>query len=104
MVMGSCVYHVAHQGLGQWFKQVGQNVEMTNYTQALYDARELAMERMQAEAVSLNAQGIVGAQINERNHGWGSHVIEFFAVGTAVTPISVDHQVPPPALSLLLND
>ena len=104
MVMGNCVYHVAHQGLGQWFRQVGQNVEMANYTQALYDARELAMERMQAEAVSLNAQGIVGAQINERSHGWGSHVIEFFAVGTAVIPISVDHQVPPPSLSLLLND
>src|SRR5438876_4940689 len=69
MVMGNCVYHVAHQSLGQWMKQVGQNVEMANYTQALYDARELAMERMQAEAMSLNAQGIVGAQINENSHG-----------------------------------
>lgn len=104
MVMGSCVYHVAQQGLGQWMRQMGQNVEMTNYTQALYDARELAMERMQAEAVSLNAQGIVGTQINERSHGWGSHVIEFFAVGTAVITITPDHQVPPPALTLLLND
>src|SRR5579863_1794050 len=104
MVMGNCVYHVARQGMGQWLKQVGQNVEMTNYTQALYDARELAMERMQAEASSLKAQGVVGAQIHERNHGWGSHVIEFFAVGTAVIPISDDHEVPAPALSLLLND
>ena len=104
MVMGSCVYHVAQQGLGQWMRQMGQNVEMANYTQALYDARELAMERMQAEAVSLNAQGIVGTQINERSHGWGSHVIEFFAVGTAVIPITADHEVPPPALTLLLND
>lgn len=104
MVMGSCVYHVAQQGLGQWMRQMGQNVEMANYTQALYDARELAMERMQDEAVSLNAQGIVGTQINERSHGWGSHVIEFFAVGTAVIPITPDHQVPPPALTLLLND
>jgi uncharacterized protein YbjQ (UPF0145 family) len=104
MVMGSCVYHVAQQGIGQWMRQMGQNVEMANYTQALYDARELAMERMQAEAVSLNAQGIVGTQINERSHGWGSHVIEFFAVGTAVIPITADHQVPPPALTLLLND
>src|SRR5438128_10875520 len=60
MCMGNCVYHVAHQGMGQWFKQVGQNVEMTNYTQALYDARELAMERMQAEAISLGAHGVVG--------------------------------------------
>jgi uncharacterized protein YbjQ (UPF0145 family) len=104
MVMGSCVYHVAQQGIGQWMRQMGQNVEMTNYTQALYDARELAMERMQAEAVSLKAEGIVGTQINERSHGWGSHVIEFFAVGTAVIPITADHQVPPPALTLLLND
>lgn len=104
MVMGSCVYHVAQQGIGQWMRQMGQNVEMSNYTQALYDARELAMERMQAEAVSLNAEGIVGTQINERSHGWGSHVIEFFAVGTAVIPITPDHEVPPPALTLLLND
>ena len=104
MVMGNCVYHVARQGVGQWFKQVGQNVEMTNYTQALYDARELAMERMQAEAISLGAQGVVGAQIHERSHGWGSHVIEFFAVGTAVISISDTHEVPAPALSLLLND
>lgn len=104
MVMGNCVYHVAHQGIGQWMKQVGQNVEMANYTQALYDARELAMERMQAEATSLNAQGIVGAQIHERSHGWGSHVIEYFAIGTAVVAIAADHEVPPPALTLLLND
>jgi uncharacterized protein YbjQ (UPF0145 family) len=104
MVMGNCVYHVAHQGMGQWFKQVGQNVEMTNYTQALYDARELAMERMQAEAISLGAQGVVGTQISERSHGWGSHVIEFFAVGTAVISISDTHEIPTPALTLLLND
>jgi uncharacterized protein YbjQ (UPF0145 family) len=104
MVMGNCVYHVAHQGIGQWFNQVGRNVEMTNYTQALYDARELAMERMQSEAMSLNAQGVVGAQIIERSHGWGSHVIEFFAVGTAVISVADRHEIPAPSLSLLLND
>ncbi len=104
MVMGNCVYHVAHQGMGQWFNQVGRNVEMTNYTQALYDARELAMERMQSEAIGLKAQGVVGAQIVERSHGWGSHVIEFFAVGTAVISISDTHEVPAPTLTLLLNE
>ncbi|HLI70581.1 MAG TPA: heavy metal-binding domain-containing protein [Ktedonobacteraceae bacterium] len=104
MVMGNCVYHISRQGLGQWLNRMGRNVEMTNYTQGLYDARELAMERMQNEATSLQAEGVVGAQIVERNHGWGSHVIEFFAVGTAVISISQDHQIPAPALSLLLND
>ena len=87
LVLGNCVYHVAHQGMLAWLKQIGRNVEMPNYTQALYDARELAMERMQGEADELRAEGIVGARIVERSHGWGSHVIEFFAIGTAV----VDH-------------
>jgi uncharacterized protein YbjQ (UPF0145 family) len=103
MVMGSCVYHVAYQGLGQWMRTVGRNTEMTNYTQGLYDARELAMERMQAEAENLGADGITGTQIKESSHGWDSHVIEFFAVGTAVIAISQDHQITPPQLVLSLN-
>ena len=85
MVMGSCVYHVAHQSLRQSMRNMGQNVELANYTQALYDARELAMERMQAEALEAKAEGIVGVDLHERSHGWGSHVIEFFAIGTAIT-------------------
>ena len=44
---------------------------MPNFTQALYEARELAMERMQTEADELQAGGLVGAQIIERSHGWG---------------------------------
>ena len=87
LVMGSCVYHVAHRGMLQSLAQVGRNVELPNFTQALYDARELAMSRMQAEAEALAAEGIVGVQLHERNHGWGSHVIEFFAIGTAIVPI-----------------
>lgn len=104
MVMGSCVYHVAHQSLGQWMRQVGQNVEMPNFTQALYDARELAMERMQAEAANIAAQGVVGMRVQERSHGWGSHIIEFFAIGNAVVPISEEHTVQPPAMTLSMND
>jgi uncharacterized protein YbjQ (UPF0145 family) len=84
-------------------RKVGQNVEMENYTQALYDARELAMERMQAEAAALEAEGIVGVQLHERSHGWGSHVIEFFAVGTAVIPTSDDHSIAPPTMVLPLS-
>jgi uncharacterized protein YbjQ (UPF0145 family) len=85
LVMGSCVYHVAHRGMFQSLKQYGQNVELTNFTQALYEARELAMERMTREAEDLNASGVVAVRLEERSHGWGSHVIEFFAVGTAIT-------------------
>jgi hypothetical protein len=31
-------------------------------------------------------------------------VIEYFAVGTAVTPITDDHTIPPPSFVLTLND
>jgi uncharacterized protein YbjQ (UPF0145 family) len=103
MVMGNCVYHVGRQGLLQSLRQVGRNVEMPNYTQALYEARELAMERMQTEADQLQAGGIVGARIVERSHGWGSHVIEFFAIGTAVVATSTEHEVDQPMLVLPLS-
>jgi uncharacterized protein YbjQ (UPF0145 family) len=103
LVMGNCVYHVARQGMLASLKQVGRNLEMPNFTQALYEARELAMERMQREADELQSEGIVGARIIERSHGWGSHVIEFFALGTAVVSTSSDHQIEKPALVLPLQ-
>jgi uncharacterized protein YbjQ (UPF0145 family) len=103
LVMGNCVYHVGRQGMLASLKQVGRNVEMPNYTQALYEARELAMERMQNEADELQAGGIVGARIVERSHGWGSHVIEFFAIGTGVVATSEDHEIEKPAMVLPLT-
>jgi uncharacterized protein YbjQ (UPF0145 family) len=103
LVMGNCVYHVARQGMLASLRQMGRNVEMPNFTQALYQARELSMERMQSEADQLQAGGIVGARIVERSHGWGSHVIEFFAIGTAVVPTSSEHEIDKPALMLPLT-
>jgi len=102
-VMGNCVYHVGYQGVKAWFSQIGQNVEMPTYTQAIYDARELSLARMQAEAEQLQADGIVGASIKENSHGWGSHVIEYFAVGTSIIATRADHTIPTPSLVLPLN-
>ena len=103
LVIGNCVYHVAHQSMRQAMRQARQNVEMENFTQALYEARELAMGRMQTEADSLQAEGIVGARIIERSHGWGSHVIEFFAIGTAVVSTSDEHEIEKPTMVLPLT-
>src|ERR1700753_3543412 len=96
MVMGSCVYHIAHQRLSGKIANIGRNVELEQFTQALYDARELAMSRMQAEAEELKAEGIVGVQLREGSHGWGSHVIEFFAVGTAIVPYDEETKIEAP--------
>jgi uncharacterized protein YbjQ (UPF0145 family) len=62
------------------------------------------MERMQAEAEQAKAEGIVGVQIQEKSHGWGSHIIEFFSVGTAVVPTRADHEIARPSMVLTLED
>ncbi|MFD0357905.1 heavy metal-binding domain-containing protein [Streptomyces sp. NPDC127110] len=104
LVMGSCVYHVAHQRLVQALGNTGRNVEIEPFTQALYDARELAMSRMQAEGRALEAEGIVAVRLGQHAHRWGSHTTEFFAVGTAVRPLREDHVIDRPTLVLGLDD
>src|ERR1700733_10298071 len=104
MVMGSCVYHVGRRGPLRTLAQTGRNVELPNFTQALYEARELAMKRMQTEAQELDARGIVGVSLTEKSHGWGSHVIEFFARGTAVVRTEGSPGIEPPVPVLDLND
>jgi uncharacterized protein YbjQ (UPF0145 family) len=104
MVMGSCVYHIAHLRFWQAVGNIGQNVEVPQFTEALYDARELAMSRMQAEAESLKAEGIVGVQLLSLPHRWGGHTTEFFAIGTAIRPLRADHTIAKPQLVLPLVD
>jgi uncharacterized protein YbjQ (UPF0145 family) len=102
MVMGSCVYHVARRGPLASMGSIGQNMELTNFSVALYEAREIAMERMQLEASQAGAEGVVGADLHEGSHNWSSHVIEFFAIGTAVVPIPghESDDIPDPQLVL----
>jgi uncharacterized protein YbjQ (UPF0145 family) len=88
LVMGCCVFHIAHQSIRQSFRQVGQNVEVPQYTQAIYAARELAMARMQSEGERDGAAGIVGVRVEESNQVWGEHGVEFFAMGTGVHPVA----------------
>ena len=107
MVMGSCVYHVAHRGMLSGLGTVGRNVELENFTSAMYEAREIAVERMQAEASAAKAEGVVGVDIHEGSHGWQTHVIEFFAIGTAVLPLEQEiapEKIADPIMVLSVND
>jgi uncharacterized protein YbjQ (UPF0145 family) len=88
LVVGCCVYHVAHQSIRQAMKQLGQNVEIPLYTQAIYTARELAMKRMQDEGERAGSAGIVGVTVSQNNSVWGEYGVEFLAVGTAVRPVA----------------
>ena len=82
-VVGSSIYHIGLQ-IGRW----GQNQELQVLTQAMYNARELAMVRMQAEADHLGADGIVGVQLRMQTYVWGQDVLEFIATGTAVRALA----------------
>ena len=62
------------------------------------------MQRMQTEAKELGAEGIVGVSLSEKSHGWGSHVIEFFALGTAIVRTGERTEIEPPVPVLDLND
>jgi uncharacterized protein YbjQ (UPF0145 family) len=47
-----------------------QSCELLAYTHALYDARELAIERLQDEAEALGATAIVGVTVSEKHYSW----------------------------------
>src|ERR1035438_3890939 len=104
LAFGACVYHVAHQRLGASVGQQSQNVELGNYASALYEARELAMTRMQQEAQRVRAHGIVAMRIEQKSHMWGSHVIEFLAIGTSVKLVASEHRRIAPELAVRLDD
>src|SRR5580704_11356768 len=79
LVMGSSIYSISAQHLAQ-----AQPGEVVALTQSLYQSRELAMERMEAEADALGADGIVAMRLTVAVHAWGTNIIEFLAIGTAV--------------------
>jgi uncharacterized protein YbjQ (UPF0145 family) len=93
-VLGVCVYHIAHQSVMQSLRQAGQNQEMVIFTQGIYEARELALARMQAEAAQAGSSGIVGVSVEVNNHVWGEHATEFLATGTAIRRLGEEHRLP----------
>jgi uncharacterized protein YbjQ (UPF0145 family) len=121
-VMGNCVYYVRPEAL--YVPNDARNGELSPYTHCLYDARELAMERLQAEAEDVGATGIVGVEIEEKQHssfGFGNpmapgrfvggnaaklygETIEFFVFGTAVVPAATREPAPVPTMVIPAND
>jgi uncharacterized protein YbjQ (UPF0145 family) len=93
-VLGTCVYHIAHQSTLQSLRQAGSNQEMVVFTQGIYQARELALGRMQGEATRAGSSGIVGVSVAVHNHVWGEHATEFFATGTAIRQLDPAHHIP----------
>src|ERR1700680_2968647 len=79
LVIGSSIYHIGYQQ-SNW----KQSQEMNVLSQAMYEARELAMTRMEEEADQLQADGIVGVRLMIGRYDWGESMAQFIAMGSAL--------------------
>lgn len=88
----------------QWAAQQGQNTELPNLTEALYLAREGAMERMQRSGASMKAEGIVGVKLREGRASSGIRVMQFVAIGTGVHLREREHRTIAPVMVVPLDE
>jgi uncharacterized protein YbjQ (UPF0145 family) len=104
LAFGASFVYAPRRTAGTAMKQTRQNVELTNYTEAMYSARESAMEKMQHSALELGGQGVVQVKITEGPMSFARHAIGFTAWGTAVKLVSETHQFVQPQVVLPLDD
>ncbi len=104
LAFGSAFVYSSRRSAGAALRQSTQNVELTNYTQAMYAARESAMERMQHSALEAGGQGVVEVKITEGPVAFARHSIGFTTWGTAVKLVAESHQFVKPEVVLPLDD
>ena len=85
-------------------RQATQNVELTNFTEAMYAAREAAMGRMQGAARAVGGSGVVGVSVTEGPMRISGHAIRFLAWGTIVALHANQHRRVEPLVTLSVND
>jgi uncharacterized protein YbjQ (UPF0145 family) len=104
LAYGASFVYAPRRTAGTSLKQTRENVELTNFTEAMYSARELAMERMQQSAITMGGKGIVEVKVTEGPMGFARHAIGFAAWGTAVRLEAATHQYLRPQVVLPLDD
>ena len=65
LAFGASFVYAPRRSAGDAMKQTTQNVELTNYTEAMYSARESAMEKMQRSALDVGGEGVVEVKVTE---------------------------------------
>src|SRR6202040_3174522 len=104
LAFGASFVYAPRRSMGTAMKQTSQNVELTNFTEAMYAARESAMERMQSSALQYSAQGVVAVQVSEGPMEFARHAVGFTAWGTAVRASPGGHKYLQPRVSVSLDD
>jgi uncharacterized protein YbjQ (UPF0145 family) len=104
LASGASYVYAPRRTAGAVLKQTSQNVELTNFTEAMYAARETAMERMQAQALAMKGTGVVDVKVVEGPLPFAKHAIGFSAYGTVVHLVADQHRSMAPLLVLPLDD
>ena len=104
LAFGACFVYSPRRTAGTAMKQSTQNVELTNYTEAMYSARESAMEKMQESALEAGGEGVVEVKVTEGPMSFARHAVGFTAWGTAVKLVAEQHQFVQPEMILPLDD
>jgi len=92
LAAGASFVYAPRRSVGATMKQSGQNVELTNFTEAMYAAREAAMERMQTAALDLGGTGVVEVKVTEGPMEFARHAVGFTAYGTVVRLRADEHR------------
>jgi uncharacterized protein YbjQ (UPF0145 family) len=82
-IMGSSIYHVGWQ-YTRTYAGYPNEMELTTLSKAHQHAAQLALSRLDQEAALLKAHGVIGVQLTTRDYEWGSDLLEFTAIGTAI--------------------
>jgi uncharacterized protein YbjQ (UPF0145 family) len=104
LAAGASFVYAPRRSMGTAMKQKGQNVELTNFTEAMYAAREAAMERMQTSALALQGTGVVEVKVTEGPMEFAHHAVGFTAYGTVVRLLAAEHQHMGTRMILPLDD
>ena len=104
LAFGASFVYAPRRSAGAALQQKTQNIELTNFTQAMYAARESAMERMQRSALEVGGHGVVGVKVTEGPMSFARHAVGFTAWGTTVKLVADVHRNIEPQVILPLDD
>lgn len=104
LAVGAGFVYAPRRSIGTTLQQKSQNIELTNFTEAMYSARESAMERMQASAIAMKGTGVVEVKVTEGPLDFARHAVGFTAWGTVVHLIADEHRHVTPTVVLPMDD
>jgi len=104
LAAGGSFVNAPRRSIGATIQQSSQNVELTNFTEAMYTARESAMERMQSSAIRMGGSGVVAVSVTEGPMPFAGHAVGFTAWGTVVRLAGDAHRTLQPSMVLPLDD